>query len=171
MSDEILCLDKDFVIQRDNSLWCFDLIDARTDVPVQPSRSRLVRERSGGADLSVAISVAAEQPVTKKTKKNINKKFKPSHEIIKPADADILFGRGRKINNHPGNVKFRNLVVSKKEEYDNAPEGFKITIADGIIEEINNSGGRFLDRVDKESPWYIVNDSYVRRKTTQRLRE
>lgn len=94
MSDEILCLDKDFVIQRDNSLWCFDLIDARTDVPVQPSRSRLVRERSGGAGLSVAISVAAEQPVTKKTKKN--KKFTPSHEIIKPADADILFGRGRK---------------------------------------------------------------------------
>ena len=62
-------------------------------------------------------------------------------------------------------------MASNKTEYDKAPEGSKITIADGVIREIMNSGGRFLDRVDDNSPWYIVNDSDIRRKTTQRLRE
>jgi hypothetical protein len=62
--------------------------------------------------------------------------------------------------------------IRKKNEYDNAPEGSKITIADGIIKEIIDSGGRFLHRVNDTGPWYIVNDSdIIMRKTTQRLRE
>jgi len=35
-------------------------------------------------------------------------------------DADILLGRGNRVLNHPGNVAFRRLVVSRKDDYTGA---------------------------------------------------
>jgi hypothetical protein len=86
---------EEFQFQRENSLWCIDLAEARTDVPVQPSRSRLVRERSGGGDLSSQPALVVDQQ-TKRKKKNNSRTFTLTGEIVRPTDKDILFGRGRR---------------------------------------------------------------------------
>ncbi len=44
-------------------------------------------------------------------------------------------------------------------------------LINSIIDEIKANGGRFIDRDNSASPWYIVDDAKARRKIIQTLRQ
>lgn len=88
---------------------------------------------------------------------------------------DILFGRGGKINQNPGNMKFRDAVHSFKEEYAN-PRNKKIEkayIAAKIVDSIRSQcpPGRFLARDLVTGSWVEVGDEKARKKAGQALRD
>ena len=65
---------------------------------------------------------------------------------------DVLNGRGAPILNHEGNVRFRALVRAKTAEYTATTRiAAKDKIARGIVQEIECTGGQFLQRM-KPSP-------------------
>ena len=93
--------------------------------------------------------------------------------IVVPNALDVLFGRGRLIQEHPGNVRYRHLIESNREEYEKASKLRKTELAKKIVSAIkygneknnvtkNFEGGRFL-KLDGAG-WIEVDDQVARDK-------
>ena len=94
--------------------------------------------------------------------------------ITDPNKNDVLCGRGKGINNHPGNVQFRSIIQSKQSEYkvQNTPAG-KASIVAGILNTIRVQypSGRFLQQDKNKGLWFEIGDAKAYTKTGQGLRE
>ena len=94
--------------------------------------------------------------------------------IREPNHNDVLCGRGGLINGSKGNVQFRNIVATRKKEYNakTTKRSEKAHIAAEIVREIRNMepNGRFL-RDDQNGLWFDIGDAKAVRKTGQALRE
>jgi len=95
--------------------------------------------------------------------------------IADPNVNDVLCGRGGRINSHRGNVRFRDVINSKKTIY-LAPTTKKLEkahIAAGIVNDIRsmNPPGRFLKEEKGTGMWYDIGDAKAIKKTGQALRE
>lgn len=95
--------------------------------------------------------------------------------IADPNVNDVLCGRGGRINSHPGNVQFRDVIHRKKKEY-LAPTTKKLQkahIAAGIVQDIRtmDPAGRFLKEEKGSGMWYDIGDAKAIKKTGQALRE
>ena len=69
----------------------------------------------------------------------------PSNAVSAPDDNDVICGRGKSVT-HPGNLKFRQLVQARKEEYKQAKRrDEKTRIAFEIVETLRNgaAGSRY----------------------------
>jgi hypothetical protein len=102
---------------------------------------------------------------------------------VKPAD--VLYGRGSGPNQHEGNIRFRELVADRKEEYTLATcRHDKAVIAGKIVQEVHKRKGRFLRKAEAQDmkhiktpkgfsgPVYcIIDDTAKLEKTKQALRE
>ena len=82
--------------------------------------------------------------------------------VMDPNDNDVLCGRGGRINAHVGNVKFREMVISRKKEY-LSPQTKKLEkahIAAQVVQDIRtkNPPGRFL-KEDPDGSWYDIGDA------------
>ena len=84
---------------------------------------------------------------------------------------DVLCGRGGKINNHPGNCEFRELIKSQQEVYLKAKKRVKPNLTASIIESIRSRKGRFLKKDDATGGYYEISDTKAREKVAQALRE
>lgn len=90
--------------------------------------------------------------------------------IGEPLPSDILCGRGKSIQ-HPGNDRMRDLVMEKKNEYQDAKRrDEKTAITNDIVAQL--LGGptpvRFLLKDDKG--WYSVGTNYAKEKVSHALR-
>jgi len=75
-----------------------------------------------------------------------------------PGSNDVVFRPSQSMMCHPGNVKFRSLVESKHFEHSIAcSRAEKIVIAKGVIQQVKDSGGRFLVW-DKHTWWKLLDD-------------
>jgi len=93
--------------------------------------------------------------------------------VEKPTPNDILFGRGGLTNHHPGNRRFRDIVVLHKDDYMKAIKIVKPRVARKIVKAIRtgNPPGRFLKKSSKDNKWYDVGDRNAAEKASQALRE
>jgi Helicase associated domain len=66
----------------------------------------------------------------------------------KCTENDVILGRGRAINNWPGNVHFRQLALKYREAYSQANRYQKVEIARLVMAEITARDGRFVQLVD-----------------------
>jgi hypothetical protein len=97
--------------------------------------------------------------------------FYANDVILSPQNEDVLFGKGKPVMRHPGNVAMRNILEVYWEKYDETEFSLKSKIAWSILFHIQGNGGRFL----KEHPqygWYIeVDNDDARRKISIALRD
>lgn len=91
--------------------------------------------------------------------------------VNKPSDNDVLFGRGGRINEHPGNKKFRAIVNTYKNHYNNQrSKREKRKIINEVIDRIKSMGGNFLEKGPSGN--YIEQKrEKAFKKTSQALRE
>eukprot|EP00980_Cylindrotheca_fusiformis_P005720 scaffold1192_cov58-Cylindrotheca_fusiformis.AAC.14 len=61
---------------------------------------------------------------------------------------DVLLGRGRGFQDHPGNIRFRNALQEYRHAYDTAPKWQKRRIAVELRRMLAVDGVRFLEQVD-----------------------
>ncbi len=94
-----------------------------------------------------------------------------SNLIVEITENDVLSGRGGKINAHPGNVQFRNIIVQFKHAYKQANRFEKMMISDTVVKNIRslNPPGRFLAEV--KGSWVDIGEDKARSKVSQALRE
>lgn len=95
--------------------------------------------------------------------------------IQDPSINDVLSGRGGRINSHPGNVQFRQLVNQYKHVYlsKQTKKLEKVNVADKIVKTIRsmNPPGRFLKEDTKTQMWMEIGDQKARKKAGQAMRE
>mmetsp|Transcript_2755 Transcript_2755/g.3264 ORF Transcript_2755/g.3264 Transcript_2755/m.3264 type:complete len:185 (+) Transcript_2755:1-555(+) len=72
-----------------------------------------------------------------------------SEVVLEVLPNDVLLGRGSGPNDHIGNIKFRDLIASRKQEYlSTNNRQAKATIASEIADVIlTTMGGRFLKKI------------------------
>mmetsp|Transcript_3897 Transcript_3897/g.5951 ORF Transcript_3897/g.5951 Transcript_3897/m.5951 type:complete len:295 (-) Transcript_3897:163-1047(-) len=89
-----------------------------------------------------------------------------------PSKHDVLCGRGGKINEHPGNVRFRAIVEQYKEQYNLASnKNNKANISRDVVGQIYDVGGRFLKKDAMTNLWFEEDLDHALKKTSQALRE
>lgn len=95
--------------------------------------------------------------------------------ITKPNENDVLSGRGGRINSHPGNVAFRELVNKHKHQYlsRETKKLEKVKVADLIVQTIRKMDppGRFLKEDSSSGGWLEIGDERARKKAGQAMRE
>ena len=95
-----------------------------------------------------------------------------SRDILTPHPHDVLCGRGAGILKHAGNLRFRELVKNKQQEYLQLKKQQKIFLTQSIVFAVRNLSppGRFLHR-DGMGRWNEIGDQKANEKTAQSLRE
>jgi hypothetical protein len=85
---------------------------------------------------------------------------------------DVLCGRGKISFNHVGNKRFRELINSSMDRYMGAETRFeKSLVVHSIIEEIHQSGGRFLKKDATAGKWVEVSAHHTNEKVGHALRD
>jgi hypothetical protein len=96
---------------------------------------------------------------------------------------DVLFGRGSGPNDHEGNIKFRELVSARKEEYmATNHRQTKATIARSVVDQVLQKNGRFLKKLEPSDGvkfgipegvdgYMVVDDDTIMEKAKQALRQ
>ncbi len=87
-----------------------------------------------------------------------------------PRHEDCLFGRGRNVMKHPGNVAMRSMLEGKRDRYACAAHQKKSEIAWEVVNEIKTGGGRFLKELDT-GLYTLVDDETARKKISIAFRD
>jgi hypothetical protein len=61
-----------------------------------------------------------------------------------PGSFDVLLGRGRPLQDNPGNVRYRHFIEQNNERYTKASRHVKTIIAEDLLNTVKAQGGRFL---------------------------
>lgn len=90
-----------------------------------------------------------------------------------PGPMDVLLGRGRTIQEHMGNVRFRDIVETYRSRYDMARRPVKTQLTKEIVQKVNKSGGQFLKRNSASSagPWIEVSMDVAQQKVSHSFRD
>ena len=90
--------------------------------------------------------------------------------IIVPRRFDVLFGRGKTVKTHTGNLRALHLCEMNYHRYESSITGKngKTEVAEAILSMIHESGGRFLKPCD-DGGWEEVGDEDAREKVSSVL--
>ena len=88
---------------------------------------------------------------------------------------DVISGRGTAANNHPGNIKYREIIEKWKPTYRSLGKKEKLQKHEFSIlikQEVERCGARFLARCPYHvGSWVLMSPALSRRKCSQALRE
>jgi len=91
-----------------------------------------------------------------------------------PGDNDVIIGRGRRCNDHIGNIKFRRLVRVMMKDYvrckTRTEKSIIITALVDHVRHISPDGG-FVKRIPATGQFYDVGKLGAREKTSQTFRD
>jgi hypothetical protein len=91
-----------------------------------------------------------------------------------PTAQEVVIGRGRKIQQHEGNIKLRAIVMSKAEEYVvSTDKTFKSSVITSIGNQIKAASkfGGFVKKDASRDQWFVVSESSVRATIAQTFRD
>ncbi|KAG7350478.1 hypothetical protein IV203_009838 [Nitzschia inconspicua] len=149
-----------------------DRVEA-TGASTAAKRSAVEACGSAGSSSDQSDALMKEGSVVE-SKSSTKPAARTSSTVETPTDQDVLFGRGRPYQSHPGNVNLHRLVALHKDRYERSRRFDKLAIADQIVYEIKFGGGkspgRFLRRVEGKDYWEEAPDDVSREKVAHALR-
>ena len=140
--------------------------------PSMPRRSSRARKRP----ISLAAELAQSAENVQERRGNARIRRKPaepsgSNSISQPSDIDVLLGRGRKVESHPGNKAFHKRIDDCLAAYmPLTTRGEKYTFTMNVVHSMKREGIRFIGRKGDSYPWEEVKDEIARIKVGQQLR-
>ena len=91
--------------------------------------------------------------------------------IYDPLPNDVLMGRGKPIQERPGNVRFREMLHKRIDKYEQCEGGFKSkSVSAYIVRILKEEGGRFLKELDDGAGWVEVDEATARTKVSHLIR-
>jgi hypothetical protein len=95
----------------------------------------------------------------------------PNAERVKTLNKnDVIFGRGRGFQNHPGNLRMRTIIEKYKNEYHSLRRQGKRDMVEKVYKEIIENGARFLKKIDGADEWINVDVPIALQKVSHTLR-
>jgi len=100
-----------------------------------------------------------------------SKKKWPLCGISKPGKHDYLGGSGNKWKDHPGNVKYLQIIEDNKDAYKAQPKTEKSVLAEEVLQEWRSLDppGRFLKMNEQTKMWDDIGDEEANKKVQQAL--
>jgi hypothetical protein len=90
--------------------------------------------------------------------------------IYDPLPNDILLGRGIPIQQRPGNVRFREIIDTHKDKYEQGGKGAKVAAVAYIVHLVKEEGGRFLKEMEYGRSWVEVDEATALAKVNNAFR-
>jgi hypothetical protein len=88
--------------------------------------------------------------------------------IVLPGTYDVLLGRGKPLQKHPGNLRYHHIIESHQDRYEKAMKLEKTMISKWIVQNMKESGGRFFKQ--DEAGWVEIDDDAARYKVSHTFR-
>ncbi len=113
------------------------------------------------------LKLEMHQEYCKKLRKfsEINDNMK---RIIIPGIDDVLLGRGKPLQKHPGNLRYHHIVENYHGRYEKAQKLEKTNLSKLIVHKMKDAGGRFLKQDDVG--WIEIDDDAARYKVSHTFR-
>lgn len=89
---------------------------------------------------------------------------------LEPTSNDIVFGRGKKYQDHEGNKRMRDCINEYKQLYNALKRFQKQTLVETIYEKLVESGARFLRKDEVTDSWLLVKRELATQKVSHALR-
>lgn len=87
-----------------------------------------------------------------------------------PCKCDVLLGRGKPFNSHPGNKQLHEIVASFYKKYNGLLRAEKTKLAEEIVFMVRGYGGNFLKQDEKSGMWVAVSNLEARNKVAHGFR-
>ncbi|KAL3934927.1 MAG: hypothetical protein SGARI_003176, partial [Bacillariaceae sp.] len=88
--------------------------------------------------------------------------------VLNPSRKDVLFGKGKRFQNHPGNMNLKHRVDDMLSRYDTLDKTSKTNFADFIVATLKSEGVHFLGQ--ESGVWMEATDDIARSKVAQMFR-
>jgi len=89
---------------------------------------------------------------------------------LEPTAKDIVFGRGKKYQDHEGNKRMRQCVNEYKQLYNALKRFQKQTLVETIYDKLVEGGARFLRKDEATNTWVLVERELATQKVSHALR-
>lgn len=90
---------------------------------------------------------------------------------MKPRDKDVVCGRGKALNRHPGNRRMNRIVRKYKYKYRDArDQDEKASIANAVLATVQGNGARFL-KCDSSGDWQELQYKVALKKVYHSIRD
>jgi hypothetical protein len=106
--------------------------------------------------------------IQRRRKKENNIEKSGIEQIILPGPYDVLFGREKMAQEHPGNFRYLRILEEHRDRYDSVPKDDKTDVAVAVVEKVKLSSGRFLKT--EGDFWVEVDDRTSRMKVSMAFR-
>ena len=83
--------------------------------------------------------------------------FRKESVVVVPGHADVLFGKGKLLQSHMGNLRFSNILAEEIDHYLGSPRVVRTVIAKDVVDRLTQVGARFL-RQDDYGVWEEVDE-------------
>ena len=93
-----------------------------------------------------------------------------AERVHKLEQFDIVFGRGKWCQRHPGNIRMRKVTEKYKLGYHEMTRAEKRVLVEKVYEEIVADGARFLKKLDGEETYVVVDVPIALQKVSHTLR-
>jgi hypothetical protein len=113
-------------------------------------------------------SITAPTSVSRSHTKLCESPAKP-YVLCDPLPDDILLGRGKPIQQRPGNVRFREMAEKYMDKYEEGNRGAKYAVAAYVVYLLKEEGSRFLKELE-DGGWVEVDEATARLKTSHAFR-
>jgi hypothetical protein len=97
-------------------------------------------------------------------------KSTPDGKVLEPTKDDVLLGRGKPFQNHPGNQRMLEIVDERKEQYLAVKRDQKRAIVEEVLGVIQEGGASFLKRSADGHYWKEVEPAISFEKVSHALR-
>ena len=90
-----------------------------------------------------------------------------------PGPGDILLGRGKSIQNHPGNIRYRAIIEKNLARFESATRrGAKAELVKDVLQQVFSSGANFwqLDKSSQNKKWTPVDEKTACEKISHSFR-
>jgi hypothetical protein len=88
--------------------------------------------------------------------------------IVLPGSVDVLFGRGKPIQEHPGNLRYHYILDNYQDSYEGAKKFEKQEISETVVRLVKKYHSRFLKQ--DGAGWVTVDDTTARDKVSHGFR-
>mmetsp|Transcript_28523 Transcript_28523/g.69129 ORF Transcript_28523/g.69129 Transcript_28523/m.69129 type:complete len:366 (+) Transcript_28523:1-1098(+) len=123
------------------------------------------------ADQKSRADIAARYAALRNHRIRFEDAIDPNAERVKTLHKnDVIFGRGRGYQNHPGNLRMRTIIEKYKNVYHSLRREGKRNMVEKVYQEIIENGARFLKKLDGEDDWVNVDVPIALQKVSHTLR-
>jgi hypothetical protein len=119
----------------------------------------------------VGLDSAQRHSALRNHRIRFNDAIDPNAEQVKEANKnDVIFGRGKANQNHPGNVRMRTIIEKHKDHYKSLRRSKKRDLVEAVYLEIAEGGTRFLNKPPDKDAFVVVDLPVALQKVSNTLR-